>query len=164
MRAMLTLGLAAAILAGCAHMRQPVQMTTTFNVDEHRPYYQAGTNTIKGQGFLRQKGRGVVTCAGNDVYLMPATPFFRELVNHVRAGEKPEPTDSTYKLVLKKSQCNAQGNFEFGGVANGNWFVVTEVKWSVGYSQQGGALLEEVAVAHGETVQVLLTDKDWIGR
>jgi hypothetical protein len=38
------------------------------------------------------------------------------------------------------------------------------VKWSVGYRQQGGSLLQEVHVANGGTKQVLLTDRDFIGR
>ena len=161
-------------VAACS-MRQPVepvQMQTKFDYGAHKPYTQAGTNTIKGQGFLRQQGGGIVTCAGNEVYLMPATSFFREAANHVLAGKNPQfgnvidpaKADPAYKAMLKQSQCDAQGNFIFSNLPNGNWLVVTAVTWTVGYSRQGGNLVREVNVTNGETAQVLLTDKDFISR
>jgi hypothetical protein len=142
-------------------------MQTKFDYAEHKPYTQPGSNIIKGQGFLRQRGGGIVTCAGSHVYVMPATSFFSEITNHLRAGKEPqvdEKIDPVYKSMLKQSQCDAQGNFTFNSLPNGNWFVATEVKRTVGYSQQGGALMREVTVSNGETIQVLLTEKDFISR
>lgn len=66
--------------------------------------------------------------------------------------------------MIKQSQCDAQGNFAFSSLPDGRWFVATEVKWTVRYAQQGGALMQELSVANGETAQVLLTEKDWVGR
>ena len=151
---------------GCA-IRQPVQMQTQFDYSEHKPYTQFGNNTVTGQGFLRQQGGVIVTCAGSDVYLLPATSFFREYINHIRAGKNPQQGNQigpSYKVMIKQSQCDAQGNFAFSNIPNGSWFVMTEVKWVVGYSQQGGALLRELAVSNGETTQILLTEKDFVGR
>jgi hypothetical protein len=45
-----------------------------------------------------------------------------------------------------------------------NYFILTRVKWTVGYMPQGGNLLEEVSVGKGDTKQVLLTDKNFVGR
>lgn len=153
------------LISGCA-IRQPVQMQTRFDYASHKAYVQNGTGSVKGQGFLRQQGGGVVTCAGSQVYLMPSTPFFREAVNLLRAGKDPQigqKLDPAYKVMLKQSQCDAQGNFLFTNLPSGGWFVMTEVKWSVGYNQQGGALLREISINNNET-QVLLTDNDFIGR
>jgi hypothetical protein len=127
-----------------------------------------GRQHYQGQGFLRQQGGGVVTCAGSTVLLMPATSFFREFINHYRSGRNPElggvGVDPGLRAMIKQSQCDAQGNFAFSSLPDGRWFVVTEVKWTVRYAQQGGALMQELSVANGETAQVLLTEKDWVGR
>ena len=153
------------ITACAGPRRQPVEMQTKFDYEMHKPYMQKGNNTIKGQGFLRQQGGGVVTCAGSEVLLLPATPFFRESINILRTGKKPisEKLDPASKTMIKRSQGDAQGNFTFNEVPDGDWFVVTQVKWMVGYRPQGGSLLKEISVAKGETKEVLLTDRDLVG-
>jgi hypothetical protein len=152
------------LIMACA-TRQPVQMQTKFDTEEHKPYTETGNNTIKGQAFLRQRGGGIVTCAGSDVMLVPATSFFREAINLFRAGKKPlSNIDPTYSNMIKRSQGDAQGNFSFRNLPNGNWYVLPEVKWTVGYNPQGGTLMKEVSVSNGETKQVLLTDRDLIER
>jgi hypothetical protein len=163
---LLVSAIAVAVMMGCA-VRQPVEMQTQFDYDQHKPYTLAGNNGIKGQGFLRQQGGGIITCAGSPVYLMPATPFFREIIGHFRAGKNPQlgaQLDPAYKPMIKQSQCDAQGNFSFAQLPDGAWFVATEVKWIVSSLQQGGALMREVRLSQGETSQVLLTEKDFIGR
>jgi hypothetical protein len=164
MREMVIFGLIALVLVGCA-IPQPVSMQTSFDRKEHMPFIQAGTNTVRGQAFLRQQGGGVVTCAGIEVHLLPSTSYFREFMRHVRAGKKPQASGKVgaeFASIWKKAQCDAQGNFVFHDLANGTWFVATDVQWTVGYSLQGGKLLKEVTVADGETVQVLLSDQDRI--
>jgi hypothetical protein len=54
---------AGAVFTGCA-IREPMEMKTKFDYAQHEPYMQPGNNGIKGQGFMRQLGGGVVTCAG----------------------------------------------------------------------------------------------------
>jgi hypothetical protein len=150
-----------------APLQTPVQMQNKFDYALHKPYTQQGTNTIRGQGFLRQKGGGVVTCAGQEVLLSPATPYFREIANNVLSGKTSqiEPIrDPAYASIIKKSQCDGQGNFTFRDLPNGSFFLLTQVKWSVGYEAQGGALMKEVRLNNGETKEVILTDKDFIGR
>jgi hypothetical protein len=142
----------------------PAKMQTPFDEKMHKPYTESGTNTIKGQAFLRQMGGGVVTCAGSDVVLMPATSFFREAIGIFASGRKLAPLTAglptAYQSIIKKSQCDAQGNFAFTGLPSGNWFVGTTVSWTAGYQPQGGDLFKEASVSNGETAQVLLTDSD----
>ena len=154
------------IFTACA-VRQPVQMQTKFDYSEHKPYMEPGENGIKGQGFLRQKGGGVVTCAASEVIMVPATSFFREMMTHFRAGKNPQiegTIDPAFKPIIKQTQCDAQGNFFFANVPNGQWLVLTQVSWAVGYARQGGVLMREVALSNNQTAQVLLTEKDFIGR
>ena len=153
-------------LAGCV-LRQPVPMQTKFDYSEHKPYAEVGENNIKGQGFLRQQGGGVVTCAGSEVMMFPATSFFREAVQHLPDGKMPqlkETLDPSFQAIIKKGQCDAQGNFSFAKLPNGAWFVFTEVNWIVANRSQGGTLLQEVGLSNGETLQILLTEKNFIGR
>ena len=64
--------------------------------------------------------------------------------------------------IAKQTRCDAQGNFAFANVRHGAWFVLTRVQWVVGNNAQGGALMQEVAVTDGQTIQVLLTERDFI--
>lgn len=150
----------------------PIPMQTKFRSEDHQAYLQPGTNTIQGQGFLRQQGGNVVTCAGEAVFVVPATPFFREIVAHFRAGNDPQlnqgpDPDAAQAIaqVLKQSQCDAQGNFVFHDLPTGNWLIATQVQWKIGYGiPQGGSLVREVVLGSTLVTQVLLSDKDFIGR
>src|SRR5262245_20885928 len=109
------LGITFLVLAitGCAH-RPPAQVTTPFEPAAHVAYLSTGSGTLTGQGFLRQRGGGVVTCAGSEVYVFPATSFFREVVGLMRAGKQPQlatAVDPFYRPIIKQGQCDAQGNF-----------------------------------------------------
>lgn len=156
--------LAAMFLAGC--VVPPVEMKTKFNSDEYVGYRQVGTGVISGQGFLRQKGGGVVTCAGGDVMILPATPFFREFIEKSFVSGQPAKLDYQLGLInrpiMKQSQCNAQGNFSFSRLPAGSWLVMTEVKWMAGNYWQGGALMREVVVSEGQSTEVVLSDNDRI--
>jgi hypothetical protein len=157
--------LISSVLAACAPPEQ--RMSTTFNPDEYVPFAQPGTATVAGQAFLRQQGGGVVTCAGSDVLLFPNTAYIREAIAIMKSGATPTgmPTmsDPRMKGAGRRQQCNAQGNFKFENVPEGNWFVASEVKWAVGYARQGGSLVQEIHTSPGVTTDVLLTDRDLIG-
>jgi len=109
----MVIGFTVLLVACAAPQPQPVQMQTKFDYEMHKPYVQKGNNTIKGQGFLRQQGGGVVTCAGRDVLLFPATPYFREFITIVNSRKKliTDPVDPAYRDIMKRSQGDAQGNF-----------------------------------------------------
>jgi hypothetical protein len=157
--------LCAAALLGCVappRSNGPAKMQATFSPDEHQAYAASGSGAITGQGFLRQQGGGVVTCAGSPVFLVPATPYFREMLQFVRAGKVPERPAGGLSRFAKQSQCDAQGNFAFNSLPSGVWLVMTQVSWVAGrYSyEQGGGLMREVTLQPGQAQQVLLTDGD----
>ncbi len=147
------------LIAGCA--MPPVKLQTKFVGAEHDVYREPGTGVINGQGFLRQKGGGVVTCAGGIVRLSPATALFREIIGHWVNGRKilfEEKNDPVYNAIVKASRCDAGGNFTFANLPTGDWYVTTEVYWSVDGRRQGGKLLAKVTTTNGQSIQVLLTD------
>lgn len=79
------------LLASCAAPPPPppFDLQTQFSAQKHEKFLREGDATIRGQGFLRQKGGGVVTCAGYPVQLIPATPYFREVIHQLRIGRRP---------------------------------------------------------------------------
>lgn len=163
------LGLAL-VYAGCS-ARKParesappfVKMHTKFDYLEHEPYAKPGENGISGQAFLRQQEDSVVTCAGSRVLLVPATSYFREMFWHmIIAGSEPEPPETPYpslKSMIRRTQCDAQGNFSFSEIPDGTWFILTQVN-----ARDGGVLITEVTLSNGRIIQVLLTDRHIVGR
>jgi hypothetical protein len=130
---------------------------------EHEAYAAPGTGAISGQAFLRQQGGGVVTCAGSSVIAMPATTYFRRLSAYAKT-RTPVQIDDRARGLMKDGQCDAEGNFLFDRLPAGDWLVSTEVKWWVGYLQQGGGLQRQVTVSDGQAARVLLTEADYVAR
>ena len=163
------LGLAL-VYAGCS-ARKParesappfVKMHTKFDYLEHEPYAKPGENGISGQAFLRQQEDSVVTCAGSRVLLVPATSYFREMFWHmIITGSEPEPPETPYpslKSMIRRTQCDAQGNFSFSEIPDGTWFILTQVN-----ARDGGVLITEVTLSNARIIQVLLTDRHIVGR
>lgn len=152
-------------LCGCAMQPKTVMMKTTFDGEAHRPFVGPGPNAVSGQAFLRQQGGGTVTCAGEQVLLLPNTVFFREMLDIARKGSEPEHvgariSQGEFKSILRQGQCDAQGNFAFASVPSGSYLLATQVQWVVGYNRQGGGLLKTVSVEPGDSNRFLLSDAD----
>lgn len=155
------------ILAGCATTK-PVELTNNFNAKEASFINKSGKNTIKGNAFLRQNGGGVVTCAGNDVMLIPVTAYSQERMRHIykldNIGFLPVYSERVtfandqkeYASMIKYTKCDSDGNFEFDNIANGSYYVVAHVIWQV-RSYQGGALMKKVNVKNGKTEKIIMT-------
>ena len=143
--------------AGCSARQEPVrkfapsfaQMQTKFDYSEHEPYAKPGENGISGQAFLTRQGENVVTCAGNRVLLLPATSYFREMFWHmIVAGSEPKPPETRYpslKSMIRRTECDAQGNFSFSAIPDGTWFILTQVN-----AKHGGVLITEMTLPNGE--------------
>ena len=148
-----------------------VPLQTVFDPSEVAFINELGSNTIRGSAFIRQQGGGVVSCAGNEVYLVPrgahsiermdivygetSSPGFRLAI----ADRKmPEPPVDAYRSYQRETNCDIDGKFEFQNVAPGAYFVMTHVTWTVRYSTQGGALMVPVTFAGSDELKnVVLT-------
>lgn len=150
-------------MVGCVATQQtPRQEEVAFQSAEHRSFIRKGANTIKGQAFLRQQGGGVVTCAGNEVIVIPQTVFFHQAIeraNSTLAIERRMSPDA--QGFIRRTRCDAQGHFSIANLPDGSWYVVTDVRWFVGYDQQGGKLIHAIDNLRGATtIQVLLTGEN----
>lgn len=142
-----------------------------FIKENYESYLKSGSNTVTGQAFLTQNGGGVVTCAGQSVLLHPDTEYFINVSDDILSGYlSANELDQDAKSILKVSQCDAQGNFEFHKIPAGNWVIRTNVSWNVnvvrsnGFNyyndsqKQGGALIKEVTVQDGEINKFIISE------
>lgn len=159
--------LAFAALTGCAN--KPAVLATTFDLQAAEKQLQDGPNTVTGSALIRQSGGGVVTCAGGSVFLMPKTARAREWAFLVYGTSGPagyrsasgrgisfDSTDRFFSTV-RTATCDAQGNFKFARVGNGEFLLFTRITWMVGSSLQGGSIMRSVSLQNGESLDVVLS-------
>lgn len=161
----------AGIVTGCAVPMKPlppkIHIAAPYDSVQASLLLRDGANTLKGNAFMRQRGGGVVTCAGKAVILVPATAYARERIEFLYRGKESgatvfrevwfEPDPPEYVQNTKQTKCDSQGNFLFERVADGEFFVTTSVNWQVGYSNEGGSLVAKVVLKNGQTSSVILS-------
>lgn len=156
-------------ITGCVQPQAPITVTlnSTFNEEEAKSLLIDGTNTIQGNAFMRQSGGGIVTCAGNEVSLVPITAYATErivaLYGNSEMGISQRkllfmPNSEAYKNLVKNVKCNSQGNFKFEKVADGTFYVTASVLWQIGNTIQGGALMKKVSVKNGEIQDIIMAN------
>ena len=153
-------------LGGCVTIQQHT-ISVPFDRNQAAALMLEGSNTIKGNAFMRQNGGGVVSCAGATVMLIPATAYADERTGALygkgdagvtRKNIQFQPDYAEYRTLTKTTTCDSSGNFEFSNVADGDFFVVTKVEWIVGtYNRQGGGLMHKVKVRNKQTVRLILS-------
>lgn len=168
MRMIVVGGAMALVLAGCASPApKAVQLSSRFDAARAQELIRPGVNIVSGSALIRQKGGGVVTCAGLPVLLIPDTTYARErmtnLYGNAQRGFNPYhhalkfiPDDPAYTKSMKQTLCDAQGKFSFDDVADGSFFVASTIVWNVG-GPQGGSVMQAVSVSGGEVKQVVLS-------
>lgn len=138
---------------------------------------KVGSNNVSGNALMRQRGGGIITCAGNQVALFPKTNYSTEYLQNMFSKSKylygyfsdgkgyvessnwvMNPYSSDSKITI----CDSQGNFEFQNLADGTYYVVTVITWSVpsryGSDSQGGNLLQEIELKNNSTKKIILSE------
>jgi hypothetical protein len=146
-----------------------VKSTVPFNPKEVSYINETGSNSLTGQAFRRQRGGGVVTCAGETVTLTPAGPYARERFSQIYGSVSggsfsfiqhagAVKGDPRYHSMVKTTMCDAEGDFEFTNLADGDYYVAACVRWTVGDSitPQGGCSARLVRLRDGQAEKVLL--------
>jgi hypothetical protein len=170
MKKVLVVLFCAIMLSGCLATRHPVKVVyinSNFNKDKAHFIFEKGNNTIMGSALIRQRGGGVVTCAGMKVDLIPVTAHAKERITYIYGNSKKGYRDlqaahlnfgntssADYFNYMKKKTCDAQGKFVFRHVADGEYYLTTTVLWM---RRQGGVLMAKVSVSNGVTEEVVLT-------
>lgn len=146
----------------------PYLVASEFDPAQARQLLQPGKNSIRGSALVRQGGGGVVTCAGGIVTLVPATLYADERMAGVAKiyreegfsgvrDQKFDPDDAAYAQIVRQTTCDALGFFEFENVADGAFYVQTDVSWKVNYKTQGGFLMQRVSLKGGSKTTVVLS-------
>ncbi len=158
---------AALALTGCVTVQQ-VQLTTEFNPALVGSLFVPGANQVSGSALVRQSGGGVVTCAGNPVHLMVATPYAKEWARQLFGSEQQgfrsasgpgtriTNLDPRFEATFRTTTCNAQGFFTFSDLSDGDFYAFTVIHWRVGDSIQGGSLMKAVSVRGGQKQEIVM--------
>lgn len=123
-----------------------------------------GTGAINGVLAFTGPG-GRYSCSGSDVILAPETPWSRARmrilylsttqaampVEDVKARTPPEH-GADYARYARKATCDANGNFSFTDLPNGNWYVITVATPASGTKM---AVMRRVTT-NGGTIRVVL--------
>lgn len=166
------------LLSGCSYTHT-YNINSPFSYDETSKLLRKGSNTVKGQAFMRQANGGVVTCAGYDVNLIPVTDYSSERMQasylSTLEGYNPAyswngyainyifiPDEAQYHQLMRTTTCDAQGNFKFKNVSKGDFFITAKVQWQVpgAYNSsymQGGALMKKISVTEDGTTEVIIS-------
>lgn len=151
------------------------KITANFDSEFAKNQIAEGSGEINGTAFLRQQGGGVVTCAGQDVHLIPVTEYGTERISklygsapamnqtasqdiRILLNRKPlfTPDPPDYKEHSRVSKCDANGEFQFTQVKDGEYYINTAVFWQV-QSYQGGNLIARAKVKNGKSPRVIMT-------
>jgi hypothetical protein len=155
--------------AGLPPYKESGHKDLKFNEDEYKSYLKSGNNTVTGQAFLTQNGGGVVTCAGQNVLMYPDTDYFNQRDLEIAKGCQLTNESSMNLDLFKLSQCDAQGNFDFHKVPEGNYIITVNVSWNVPtvksignyyYTDnrtQGGPLRKKITVQNGEINRFIIS-------
>ncbi|CUB04086.1 hypothetical protein [Marinomonas fungiae] len=173
MKKLAIISIASLALFGCKTSAIKENFNSTFNLDEVSFIKEDGTNTITGNAFLRQRGGGVVTCAGENITLYPVTDYSSERMQYLYGSTKHgynsaaslntrlidfSSTPDSYFTMTRSTICDSDGRFKLTEVPDGEYFVTATVLWVV-KNTQGGYLMEKVSVSGGEIKDLIITHK-----
>lgn len=171
-------------LCSCAGPRI-VTLTEPFDENQAKELMKSGKNTIEGSAVFRQDNGGIQKCAGLPVILVPVTKYAQERANALYGdGDKREivagvrypmftgqyynvtlsPDIHAYQHYYKETTCDIDGKFLFTNIADGDFFILSEITWLVpnaahGTDTNGGVLLQKVNVKGGERKTVILSPR-----
>lgn len=142
-----------------------VAKKVAFDGAEHAAYIAKGKASIDGEGFLRRPNGWLARCSGGVVYLVPATPYFREWVEVYRAGNRianSAELNESHSKAIRKTQCTMQGKFQFADLPAGKWILVTRVTYDGNEWNSDSTLVAEVETRPGETATAILSNPNRI--
>lgn len=154
--------LATLALASC---RPEVEKQVSFNPADHSAWLAKGSASIAGEGFLRRPNGFLARCSGGQVFLVPASPYFREWVEIHRSGRQvanARALDATHDAALRVTQCDATGRFSFENLPAARWLVVTRISYEGQAWNAHFTLATEIETKAGEVGHAILSNPNRI--
>lgn len=146
------------ILLGCA-APQPYRLQSSFSEAEMALYLQGGTASISGQAFMKTAGGDVKYGAGNTITLIPGTKYSHEILANLPRVMTP-PIDPRWRKTFIATVADGTGNFEFSGLAPGEYYLETTITWKLPDRMQtetGGVVRKVLTLKSGEKMKFMLT-------
>lgn len=137
-------------LSGCAGVVAP------FSASDFSAYVGEGPATLEGQAFLRTRGGELRYCAGESVLLAPGTQYDIDVITAFAFGRNVAlKRAGPAAQYWRESVCDAQGKFQFDGLPVGSWIVITDVRYWVAGSEQGGVMGKKVNLRAGRNSVIM---------
>lgn len=155
--------LAALALTGC--MRPEVEKSVGFDAKTHAAWLAKGDASIEGEGFLRRPNGWLARCSGGTVFLVPASPYFREWLEIQKKGGRvanAAALDQAHEQALRRTQCDATGRFRFDDLPAQGWIVVTRISYHGAGWDADLTLAAETQTKAGESRKVILSNPNRI--
>ncbi len=152
-------------VSGCVG---PDIASVPFSPEEASFVNKSGKNSVSGEAFRKRNDGVVVTCAGEEVSLIPVTQYSTQRIAYIYGNTNRGKTasalvsagkaDVQYLAMAKNTVCDSSGKFTFTGIADGDYFVTTAVLWNPtgGIIPEGGFHMARVSVRGGQKVNLVL--------
>lgn len=159
---LLALGLPTLLLSGCG---ETVEKKVGFSLPSHAAWQAKGNAAIDGEGFLRRPNGWLARCSGGFVYLVPASDYFREIIEVYRKGDRlaaSQNLEGVNSPVVRKTQCNMQGKFAFSELPPGKWIAFTRIDYDGAEWLADLTLVGEVETKAGTVTKTILSNPNRI--
>lgn len=157
----------ALVVTGCASRRPQKFTPLPFDEAEYGALQTEGTGIVRGQVFAKTRGGEVRKGAGESVVMFPATKYGNQRYTEQVLGGKlsTTPEDPRYQKYAFTKKTDGDGKFEFSNVPSGDYYVVSNVSWSVFVpgvlgpieKKQGGTVSMKIEVKNGVVTDAFLT-------
>lgn len=119
----------AATLSGCAsrtHVKTP-----PFSPEQHVGYTLDSGSSLRGESVYRDTEGGNISCANQNIYLLPDTEFYQHLMAIDNSGYFLRNTiDPRARSLIRSTQCDAQGRFIFERLPDAKWIALSPLHWN----------------------------------
>lgn len=147
MKTLLLSSFIVATLAGCAS--HTYVKTPAFFPEEHVDYIIDNGSSLRGESVYRDSEGENISCANQNIYLLPDTEFYQHLLAIDNSGYfLRNKIDPRARGLIRSARCDAQGRFVFERLPQAKWIAVSPLHWN--YSD------EKVTPNHPKPHQVVL--------
>lgn len=140
------------------------QTTSIYNPEELSWFDQKGFGMIIGNAFIRKNDGAIVSCAGQQVLLIPVSSYADERMEYLyqsidsghNVSRRVDDADPRYIQSFVNKVCDVDGRFKFDSLPGGDYYVISNVWW--GDPIQGGAnLMKRVSIVSDEIKEITMS-------
>lgn len=129
MKTLLLSSLIVASLAGCAS--HPYVKTPAFSPEEHVNYIIDNGSALRGESVYRDSNGDNISCADQNIYLLPDTEFYQHLMAIDNSGYfLRNKIDPRARDLIRSARCDSHGRFVFERLPQAKWIAVSPLHWN----------------------------------